>query len=618
MKFARLLTVFVLFSLTSFNVFAQTQATETGAAKEEKEKARAELEKKALALVERATDDATLLKLPENRALVYATAGDLFWTKDEKRARTLFQRSADELVAANAEAEKAEGDNPISAFQSVEPRFQILQMIARRDADLATSLMQQTRSARLQAEMQKVAGADPAAQTGNAGGSPTGSDGKYLVEREMRLEQSFAAIAAENNPERAVKMIKESLAKNGVTTEIFRLLFKINQKDEKAAQSLLGDVVQKMLETDFAKKDAERRTAYSFLMQFSRPAPAETKQKWLKADDKMLRDVAGKVADYFMQTKNFRVLTETNYVMPTLEKLLPERVAALRQKQASLKNSGSEDMPDIDAVSAINRPDVAPEDVIKNAAKVQPFVRGYAYERLVRQLVSKGEAERARQLLNEAPAGAEREKALAYLDAQIAEKAVRDGKQDEAGKLIDKIANKNVRAEKMVQLARSYHAKNTKEDRETALKLIEDARRLLDDTPQDEDEINAMLAIAAGYALIEPERAFTFISPLVDQTNEILQAAALLAKYNKRDRRFRAGEMTYSYGMGQMRFRFMRFAREIASLAETDFERARSLTDKFQRPDAQVIARLVLAQSVLQKPASNEGDENAFVVFGEE
>ena len=68
---------------------------------EEKAKARKELEKRALALLDETLQGAQALKLAENRAALRAQAADLLWTRDEKRARALFREAATDIVAAS-------------------------------------------------------------------------------------------------------------------------------------------------------------------------------------------------------------------------------------------------------------------------------------------------------------------------------------------------------------------------------------------------------------------------------------------------------------------------------------------------------------------------------------
>src|SRR6266498_1056824 len=90
------LRVLVFAFLTS--AFAQTVPPTQGSiaspakdSKEDQEKLQKALEDKALKLLESTLADAQMLKLVENRALFQSAAADLLWTRDEKRARSLFQ-----------------------------------------------------------------------------------------------------------------------------------------------------------------------------------------------------------------------------------------------------------------------------------------------------------------------------------------------------------------------------------------------------------------------------------------------------------------------------------------------------------------------------------------------
>ena len=52
---------------------------------------------------------------------------------------------------------------------------------------------------------------------------------KQLVRQELSLEQQFALMAADENPDRAIKMVRDSLAK-GVSYSVLPLLKKLNKK----------------------------------------------------------------------------------------------------------------------------------------------------------------------------------------------------------------------------------------------------------------------------------------------------------------------------------------------------------------------------------------------------
>ncbi len=268
MRIIRFILLFVLFSLPSFSTFAQTSPTESNT---EKEKTRLELEKKAIMLLEQIVSETALLKFPDNRALVTASAGDLMWKRDEKRTRQFFRQAAEEIIQANNLPADNSANPFMGVFANASPRKQILLTIAKHDPELALELLYATRPSNvvsaLMASMQTELPAGQK-QPSNPASRMEESQGKFLASQELQLEQSFSAQAAEKDPKRAAKLLRESLAKNGVTSSVFQTVDKINKKDSELATELVKEIGQKLLDTDFAKKDSERNVFSSFLRQF--------------------------------------------------------------------------------------------------------------------------------------------------------------------------------------------------------------------------------------------------------------------------------------------------------------------------------------------------------------
>lgn len=629
MNFKKTFSIFALLLTLCAAVPAQTQTESPTASKDEKEKAKLELERKAFNLAERIASDAALLKIAENRAFLIASAAEILWKQDQKRARALFRNAADELIIANADLEKIQTNDEfgfVSFYNS--PRRTILQMVAKLDADLALELLVATRSAKLNAELAKQAAqipGQPAAKDEPMSVLEGPGNAKFLVQEEIRLEQSFAALAAENDPKRAVKLIRDSLSK-GVSSEAVNLVKKLHVKDAEIATSLLSEIAAKVLEADFTKQQSpERQVAVMMLRQFgANTAPAakesDSKKTPLKLDDKTMKDLAGKLADSLMKTNNFTALWEFNSSLPLIEKILPERAAALKEKQAALRKTQPADFGGFEALSLLSQPDAAPDKMISEASKMNiGGMRGNLYRNAADKLIAKNEHDRAKSLLTAAPPSKDRDDTLAYVDSKLAEKAAKDGKFDEARALISKIGTKSAQIEQLVKLAVAFHAKGDKDNRETAMKIMGEVRGMVDTTPQSDEEINDLLQVIAGYAQIDTVQAFAILNPLVDQTNELVQASALLAKYQKRQFLFRDGEMLMTAGLGQMRGS-LKFTKELGMLAAADFDKTRDLTDKFQRSDVRLLAQLIIVQSILKTDAVNDNSNaisGATLIMGE-
>jgi hypothetical protein len=228
---------FPRFAVVSFILFlfclpptpAQTSPTES---ETEKNEAREKLVNQTYKLLEEGLAEAESLKLWENRALAFAMAGELLWKKDQKQARALFRNAADELIRGNVQPKEKSGNyGEFYYWQQRSPRRVILLLIATHDADLAIELLKETRPPGLQAaiDSQKI----PAVKGQNrtAVERSIKKSNENRVNEEINLEQQFAVKAAEQDPEKAARIIRESL-KKGVSRSAINLIQKVSKKDK--------------------------------------------------------------------------------------------------------------------------------------------------------------------------------------------------------------------------------------------------------------------------------------------------------------------------------------------------------------------------------------------------
>ncbi|HEX8335223.1 MAG TPA: hypothetical protein VF621_00755, partial [Pyrinomonadaceae bacterium] len=139
----RLTLCLLMLSATAAAQLPQPQAPRQGS-EEEKAKARKELERKALVLLDETLEGAQVLKLAENRAALRVQAGDLLWTRDEKRARALFRDAAADLAALKS-GDANRGDR--THWMATQLRSQMLYTVAARDGQLALELLRESRPA---------------------------------------------------------------------------------------------------------------------------------------------------------------------------------------------------------------------------------------------------------------------------------------------------------------------------------------------------------------------------------------------------------------------------------------------------------------------------------------
>ncbi len=616
MRIRRFFYFIVLLLSLSIAVTAQTSATGSAT---EKEKAQKELEKRALEMLDQAVSDAASLKLPRNRAIVYAVAADLFWKFDEKRARALFRNSANDILVSNLEAEKdkkADDDPYAGVFEFDDVRNEILPLIAKHDADLALELLVQTRSAKLSEALAQAAKPNTKQDSGFYNFNPD----QYRVRQEIALEQRFALLAAEQNPDKAIKLIKDSLAK-GISWNVLPLLQKINQKDEKKAGALADDVVKKLADTDLTKKSEDLGAAIRFLQYATNPnAPKNNKEKQFKFTDSQLKDIANKLIETFLQSTNSLEITiGMGQAMSSLERIAPEKVSLLKQKQTEAFKSLPPELKRLQQQQKLWNPNSTPEEILADLPKFNEFEKASAYQSLTNKIAQIEDEARAKKLIEQIPDEKARERANEEYESAKINRTAKDGKLDDTKKLIGNLSKKKTQIQKLVSLATEFYKKNTEKDRETAIGLMKDAKSLANEYPEDEDDLNDLMEIVKGYAVVNSDEAFRIFDPIVDQINDFVQASAILSKYNKRNRAFKKGELLmkingYS-GDGLLLFRYIN---QIQLLGKADFNRMSLLSDKFTRNDARTIVKLFVAQGFLKeenKGADNENSGDGTIYF---
>ena len=593
---------FICVLLVSNLIFAQAAPTDSAA---EKEKAQKEREKKAVDLMEDIAAEVSLLKFSDNRALILASVADLLWKRDEKRARQLFRHAADELVATNnAPPENTNSQMMLGFGRIPSPRQEILMTAASRDPEFALELLYMTRPAFVAAALAAYAQTQPAKPgTQTPAATMEQTQNRFLAENELRLEQSFSVQAADNDPKLAAKMLRENMAKNGVTISAFNVVQKINQNDNELAVKLLDEIGQKLggetLDGNFDKINLTVSFLTFFYTNLPKVSAKPDAPKPLKLEERAAKDLANKIADSLVKAEASRSInnySQFRRAMPVLEKVIPERIPILKQKQEAMKKALPQEMAFSD--DFFGSDNNTPEKMIANVSRMPEHLRGSMYRSAINQALSgSGDFESVRAALNQAPSGKQRDDALAYLDSRIAERKIAEGKVDEARKIIDSLSSTREKVERLVQMAIGFQRKGTKEDKETAAKLMTEARSLIDYSPQDEDAIGDFLRIASGYAYIEPDTSFSMLDAFADQTNELVNAAAVVAKFDKNNPNFKNGELIFTRGLPRIGTSVLRYGREAQLLANADIDRLKSIAEKFQRPDARILLKLYIAQA---------------------
>jgi hypothetical protein len=591
----RTITLLILMLLLlSTHASAQSPAPQASSqtSKEEEEKARQELERKVLLMLEEVVSDSQMLKLSENRAIIQVTAGDLVWTRDEKRARGFFRDGLTGIGEAFAKASEKDPAKSYSYWMLIQLRQQLLTMIARRDPQLALDLLAATRPPKIESQ----------------------ASGYEATDYELMLEQSLASAAAANDPKRALQMAEDSLSK-GVSYSLLAVLRRLQQKDPDAAQRLLSDIIKKLQTENLSRNPVATFVAQDLLTNAlrSRESGGAKEQganqpKPLSFDDQAKRDLADVVTRAALSARpNDPSLVAIQSILPELEKIVPERVEGLRKRVDEAKKMLDPEARRWMELEPLMRNGPA-EAIIEAAGKAPQPMRNPLYNVAASKLLEAGDVDRARQLINDNMTGTDREQALSHLDQRLIARALEQGKTNDAKQLIARIQSKPRR---VAQLALLAIALGKKGERKTALELLEETRNLVNREPENQEELNMLLVVARAYAAVEPMRSFELIEPVVDQANEMISAAALLDKFGSGQGMFRKGEMVLQPSFIATNTMFAPYVRQLGALARADFNRTKAVADRFQRSEVRLMARLLIAQSVLSDHME-EGQEGNY------
>ena len=147
--------------------------------------------------------------------------------------------------------------------------------------------------------------------------------------------------------------------------------------------------------------------------------------------------------------------------------------------------------------------------------------------------------------------------------------------------------------------------------RSTAIALLEQARSLTGSElyAADQFQMLARLQIAIVFARYDAKRGFEMIDPIVDQFNELSEAAKKLDGFGSTF--FVGGELSSQNGNGlSVIAKPMTIA--IGSLSVVDFERAKGVADRISLPEVKLTAYMSLAQQAIN-PTTNYSPSAAYL-----
>jgi hypothetical protein len=605
----------ILILLPSGAAFGHPALQDQDAAKEP-----AATEAKALELLDQTIAEGRGLRLAENRARVQFTAGDLLWKRDEKRAKALFGEAAAsfaEMVATiDLNDRRVEGQIQAAA----QLREEMLMVIARRDAELALEFLRTTRLPALQND--RAAMRNPRGQNQDA-----------------NLEASLMTQIAANDPKLALRLAEEALDKGEFSNRLDQLLNQLYAKDPAAGSKLSEKMVKKLRSESLATNMNARNLAISLLRQGPRPAGTDDERAKALAmrgqllDEMPFRELLesvvtaalsstqattratapaarpgaggagggsrgatptpGGAPNRFGQGGGPPLVMSLQPLLPQIDKYLPARASAVRQKMSEMGISGGGRGGGWSDLNGLG-PQASVDTILQAASSAAAEVQGRLYAMAARKALTDGDTDRASKIADEHLTSDMRAIMFQEVDRQKLVRAALENKVDEARPALAALRSDEERVTVLTQMAAAVEKAG---NQKLASQLLDEASGLASRRAESYPQLEAQLKVARGYALVDPARSFAVLEPGINQINEMLSAATLLNGFEIR--LYKDGEMQLQGG-NQLTGIIRSFARELGNIAKLQFDGALATADRFQRSEARIIARLAIVRGVLE------------------
>jgi hypothetical protein len=390
---------------------------------------RQELEKKTFALLNEVASAAWGLKAPENRIFILASAADLLWPSDEKRARALYWDALNSInsiptptTTTGETPSKAEREKILqSYFLIYRLRQKLLLQISHRDSQLALDMLRATRQV-------------PPRQLGP----------EFPFSGDRELEQQIASEVAAHDPVQALQLARQSLAK-GLSFELLNLLHRLNQADSEKAAQFAGDIITK-LQTTNVPTDFRASLIAMQLLRESRSRSAVLSStgnaKVLSLSDDQKRQLVELLTNAALSVSaNSNLLAEISDIMPEIDQFLPERRAPLERKISTFNETLPREQRYQNVQNGLIRNGM-PEEIIRTSAATDDQTRQMLYQQASIIAVARGRTDSFRDFVNKEVNESERRKILDFLDVEEITTAAGRKQLDELRKLLPKIGRK--------------------------------------------------------------------------------------------------------------------------------------------------------------------------------
>jgi hypothetical protein len=155
----------------------------------------------------------------------------------------------------------------------------------------------------------------------------------------------------------------------------------------------------------------------------------------------------------------------------------------------------------------------------------------------------------------------------------------------------------------LVQLAKTLIKRNEKK-RDVA--LLEEAHGLVRNRARNFVQLGAQLQVACAFAPLDAARSFGIIEPVLDQLNELANAAVVVDGFMTEEQLARNDELELKFVSDYMDALSDEDTADFALLTHTRFDDMQRVVNKLQRSELRIMARLLLVRSALTQHSATK------------
>lgn len=418
---------------------------------------------------------------------------------------------------------------------------------------------------------------------------------KFRAEMDSRnslFEHQLMTRIAETNAAKAAQYAKKSIEK-GLNYQTVELLKKIYEKDaEKGAE--FGDEILSQLKN--GKTSSSNNYIMSALLEFGSDSLEKSRVAGGKKPvytESELREIAEVFAQAILsRDENDEDYSGVGYAS-TIEKYQPARAAQIRAKLKN-RNSGS-GRGSINFNAANSYANAA--NVMANAA----------------QTSANSNSNTARDAERE-----EREKVEKQLMEDVAKLGTKELPKEEREKIVAKarkiLSQTPGREKKIIGLNALAAQVARAGDKALAAEIMRDVQGIVNPNPKNYQDFLYTWMLVAGYAEADPDKAYVLLEDSIYRANELIGAFVRVAEFiDVAEEMVVDGEVQVGAFGGEM---VRGLTKEIGiaettltTLVRTDFDKTKALTNRFDRPEVRVLAKMLILRSALGKKPPSEDQE---------